>query len=513
MRGSILSSMSGTVLTDKRGTPPASRVTPARRRDTLSPGSRRAAASSTIADVCTVVAAGPLRALAVVLTALATPLVSRSLLAIVVLDIPLQVNKNLAYVESVEEFGGLGGFEISLTTIALALLYVRSVILLVASPARERIRPAARISRPLALYLGFAALSATTAADASLSLRELFLLTELFLLYLYLVTWVRTADDLRFVTAMLMTGLVLESLIMIYGAYVGETFWVGGVRIRVDTAGGLVRAGGTVGPPNSAAAYLSLLIAPTVSVLMTNTRRSVKAAAICCAAVAAAALVVTQSRGGWFAVLISLAVVWFGAARHSLRALVVPIVSAVLIALVVIFSGDIITSRLTEDDQGSAESRFPLMQTAMQIIRDQPLLGVGPNNYSTAMKQYGAVYGYWGDWVYTVHNKFLLVWAETGVGGLVSFVWFLIETIRLGWNGWRAKDPLWSPLALGFAAAVIGHAEHLNLDMFNARSQIELLWVIAAIVALIQARVGTTSGPVITRASAFAVASPRHQQG
>src|SRR5439155_8442376 len=123
----------------------------------------------------------------------------------------------------------------------------------------------------------------------------------------------------------------------------------------------------------------------------------------------------------------------------------------------------------------------------LEIIRDHPLLGVGPNNYSVAMKEYGAVYGKWGDWAYTVHNKFLLVWAETGLGGLIAFSWFLAATIHLAWKGWKTDDPWLSPLALGFMAALIGHIVHMQVDLFSARPQVEMLWVIAALVAVIHA--------------------------
>jgi len=143
------------------------------------------------------------------------------------------------------------------------------------------------------------------------------------------------------------------------------------------------------------------------------------------------------------------------------------------------------------------------MRTALEMIRDHPLLGVGPNNYSVAMKQYGAIYGKWGDWVYTVHNKLLLVWAETGPGGLVAFLWFLAATIRLGWQGWKAGDPWLSPLALGFTAALIGHIVHMQVDLFSARPEVQLLWVVAALVAVIDFAARDRDHPTSLGAPAF----------
>jgi O-antigen ligase len=213
----------------------------------------------------------------------------------------------------------------------------------------------------------------------------------------------------------------------------------------------------------------------------------VKTLAVVSTGLAGLALVLTQSRGGWFAVLLSLALLWLADVHRHGRWLAVPAIATALVSLVLLFPQSPITERLTGDDQGSSRGRLPLMRTALEIIRDHPLLGVGPNNYSVAMKQYGAVYGKWGDWTYTVHNKFLLVWAETGIGGLAAFLWFLWGTIRLGWSGWKASDPSLSPLALGFTAALIGQMVHMQVDLFNARPQVEMLWVLAALVAVIHA--------------------------
>jgi len=443
-----------------------------------------------ICEACTLAWSLPLLAVTTFLSALTGELVPRILLSLVLVDIPFHLERGFLFREDAAEFGQLPEFYLSLTTVALVLLYVRRAILAVAAPAREPVRSAARISRPLGLYVGFAILSTMTAVDVSLSLRELLLLVQTFLVYVYIVRWVRARDEIRLMMGTLLICLALESLVMFYTHHVGETLslpilW----QIRVDAdarAVGNVRVGGTVGSPVAAATFLSLLIAPALAVLVTNLRYSFRLLAAGSAALGAAALVLTQSRGGWLAVLLSIAILGLKVVRHRGRwiaaAVVIPLLTSV-----VLFSSNIITTRLTGDDQGSAQSRFPLMKTALAVIQDHPLLGVGPNNYTLAMRRYGAVYGKWGDWVYTVHNKFLLVWAETGLGGLIAFIWFMASTIRLGWKGWKAADPLLSPLAFGFTAALIGHVVHMQLDLFSGRPQVQMLWVVAALVAVIDA--------------------------
>jgi O-antigen ligase len=449
-----------------------------------------------IRQICVAAACQPLLAVSALLTSLTGRLVPRVLLGMVLLDIPFQFETSFLYREDADEFGGLGAFGVSVTTLALVLLYLRWAMLTVTAPGRQPVRSSARTGRSLGLYLGFVMLSTMTAADVSLSLRELLLVVQTFLLYVYIVTWVRTRDDVHFVVIGLLISLAFESLVMLYATHVGETSSLPGLRrIQVDSeasAEGVLRVGGTVGAPNSAAAYLTLLIAPAMAVLLTKIRRSVKTLAVVSTGLAGLALVLTQSRGGWFAVLLSLALLWLADVHRHGRWLAVPAIATALVSLVLLFPQYPITERLTGDDQGSSRGRLPLMRTALEIIRDHPLLGVGPNNYSVAMKQYGAVYGKWGDWTYTVHNKFLLVWAETGIGGLAAFLWFLWGTIRLGWSGWKASDPSLSPLALGFTAALIGQLVHMQVDLFNARPQVEMLWVLAALVAVIHAGTRTS---------------------
>jgi hypothetical protein len=70
---------------------------------------------------------------------------------------------------------------------------------------------------------------------------------------------------------------------------------------------------------------------------------------------------------------------------------------------------------------------------------------------------------------------------------LITFLWFLAATIRLGWLGWRARDPWFSPVALGFTCALIGHVVHMQVDLFTERPQVEMLWIAAALLSIIHA--------------------------
>ena len=82
--------------------------------------------------------------------------------------------------------------------------------------------------------------------------------------------------------------------------------------------------------------------------------------------------------------------------------------------------------------------------------------------------------------LYVVHNKFLLVWAETGSGWDSSFIAFLGISIYRGWKTWQRNDAVLSILALAFSAAIIGQVAHMMVEIFDARTQIQALWLVAA---------------------------------
>jgi O-antigen ligase len=408
------------------------------------------------------------------------------LLAIVLLDIPLQIDSNFDYREEPAELGALGGFNVSLTTLMLTGLYVGWLIEAAVKRGGGRVpTPSIRLALPLAMYVLFVLVSVVTAQDLGLYARGAFLILQVFFVFVYLTSWIRTRDDVRFVVTMLLCGLLLESAIILIAAQSAEGFALPGLRVLVDRSTadiGGPRFYGSLGSPINAAAYLEMLLAPAVAVLATRLGRFVKIVAVLGLGLGSIALIGTLSRASWVAAALSIAVTCLAFKQRGRRLrLAIPLLLMIFIAGVVVMFQSTISTRLTADDVGSARARVPLMVTALEIIGDHPQLGVGANNYVAALPRYESTFP--GEWLYTVHNRYLLVAAETGLGGLIAFVWFLAVTIRRGWVRWRRKDVLLSPLALGLTAALAGQMVHMLVDIFNSRSAVQLLWVVAALIA------------------------------
>jgi putative inorganic carbon (HCO3(-)) transporter len=414
---------------------------------------------------------------------LTSDFVPRILLAVVILDIPFQFGTHLYYREKDAALGALGGLSISATTLALAGLYLswfaRSYV-----KRTSEASASLHVNLPLLLYLAITAVSVTVAHNVSLSLFEVALLLEACLVYFYMANNVRTRQDVVFVVSLLLVGCLLESLVNIILQFTGmpSTIWGAPTQIQIeaDPRQSFMRIGGTVGSPNFAAAYLSIMLASAASIMFTNLDRSLKWLAIAVLGLGGVALIFTFSRGGWMAATLAVTLIClFGYRRcgFSLRA---PIALTLILGLLCLPFQNVISARLLEDDKGSAESRIPLMKLALRIFEDNPVLGVGANNFTVVMDRY-LTSDFREGWLFAVHNKYLLILAETGIVGLLAFLAFLLDALRKGWQCWVHRDPLLSSLALGFTAGIAAHMLHMTVDVFRGRPTQQLLWLVAGL--------------------------------
>lgn len=402
------------------------------------------------------------------------------LLAVIIIDIPFGLDTHLNYREEVASLGSLGGLCISATTIALAALYVLWTARLLAG-AEPRSRSILKASLPASLYVALVAASMAVAGDATLAFYEFFTLSQALLLFIYVVGTVRTRGDVLFIVGMLMVALVLEGVVVLVLQAVGQSASIAGISGSVfSTGGGVGRGAGTTGSPNVTASYLAMLLAPSLAVLLAKLGGVHRWLALSALGTGALALLLTFSRGGWLAFGISMAVLCLLAWHRGWLSTWVPLAVGALMLISAFAFQDTVLARLF--DEGAAMSRLPLIEISLRMVGSQPLLGIGANNYGTAISEFaGPEFG--GEWLYTVHNKYLLVMAETGVAGLLAFLLFLAATLRGGWRLWKSEDRVISLLALGFTAALLGQMAHMAVDIFNNRTQVQMLWLVAGLLA------------------------------
>jgi len=404
----------------------------------------------------------------------------RVLLGIILLEIPLRLDVHLGYHETEAAYGALGGWNISVTTICLGVLYAGWLI----RAALGKTRDASWWVRgivPGVVYLGVVALSVVVAQSPLFAMFELFLILQAFLIFLYLFRWVRSTGDVRFVVSLLMIGLALESICMLGLYAVGHSVQIAGVFARLDVGS---RVGGTIGSPNEAASYLTLMLPVALGVILANWSRRSRVLAIAGFALGVAALITTQSRGGWIGFVAAVSLFLAAALVRRRISIAIPAAVCTMAAVAAFAFQGVIVARLTAYDRGAAYSRVTLMEVAMQVIEEAPILGSGANNFVVAMQPYSQSSDHRGAFMYVVHNRHLQVWAETGLVGLAAWLVFLFTSLARGWRAWRADDPFLAPLALATVAGIAGETLHMTVEVFGGRSQMQMLWVLAALAAV-----------------------------
>jgi O-antigen ligase len=406
----------------------------------------------------------------------------RLLLGIVILEIPIQVDTYLFFQERWTEYGAIGGINVSITTFCLAGLYAMWLGKFAAA-AGYPCRGQWFFGYAAAAYLGCAFASLCVAQEPRLAINSILLLVQACLIYHYVANRVQSTADVVFVATMLIGALAMQGMIMLGLFALGESIQLGPIAGMITEE---LRVGGTLGSPVTGATYLALSMAPALAVLATPLPPRYKLLAIAALVLGGIGLLLTLSRGAWLAVAASVGLLLVLAWYRRLVSVWLPATLAIMLLLIGFAFQESIANRLLGDDEGSAESRVPLIYLAGEMISEQPLTGIGINHATIVGSQYAASLQYRSEWFYTIHNKYLLEWVELGVFGLAAFVWFLLSTLRHGWAAWQRRDRVLSPLALGLLLAIVGQMLHMTVDVFNSRAQVQSLWLCAGLIVALR---------------------------
>jgi len=180
------------------------------------------------------------------------------------------------------------------------------------------------------------------------------------------------------------------------------------------------------------------------------------------AAITGAASVLSLSRAGWLALA---AVVVIVALFHPRRLLLIgaPAVAAALLGLVVPGARERILVEFNLASRfNSVGLRFSLWRSALDMLVHQPLFGGGLAGFHTSLKPYQE--RDYGEQQIYPHNLFLNFWSETGLVGLVGFLWTALQVLRSALRGLGA-DPWARTLSIGLLAALAAIFIHGQVDV------------------------------------------------
>lgn len=123
----------------------------------------------------------------------------------------------------------------------------------------------------------------------------------------------------------------------------------------------------------------------------------------------------TQSLGAFSGLFLGITICLY--LRGKLRKRGLLILSGLLV-----MAGVILIIRLKAPGQHiqplfSAAMRLAYWQETIQLIKSHPFIGIGPGNFDLPHSRYA-------------HNSYLQLWAETGIFGLLAFIWLIFSIIK-----------------------------------------------------------------------------------
>ena len=147
---------------------------------------------------------------------------------------------------------------------------------------------------------------------------------------------------------------------------------------------------------------------------------------------------------GWVPPLIGLCLlVWL---RWPRGALLLGVAGALLLLLNV----PTLQRFLVNPNQYSILTRSAAFSIVLEIVKANPLLGVGPANYYYYTPLY-PILGYYLR--FNSHNNYVDILAQTGLVGTFFFAWFALATGRAGW---RLRRQFQDGFARGYIASCLG---------------------------------------------------------
>ncbi len=389
---------------------------------------------------------------------------------------------------------------LSLIDIAVLTLYPMWIIRALTNRNAEKvIWPAGGV--PILLFIVWGALSMFNAPNKLLSSLEVACFVKTFLCYFYLANNLKTKKDIWFAARCFMAGMFLQSLIGLAQQALHRNLGLDFFGERKEekmmkAVGGsdpVFRIGGTLGHPTFFGGYLAALLPISLAMFLLPGQLIKRFVTGLVFALGFLVLIFSYCRSAWIVSAVSFLVLLFGWFRDFFKTRAVkmaPILGVLLLGLCIVLPFySRIHSRLTDDDKGSTESRIPQWKMGFEMIKAHPFLGVGLNNYNVVSEMYEPYVAdentntrvfFYGT---KIHNVYLGVASQAGLGGLFFYILFLWNVIRHGWKKIKLTNDKETALILtGMVLGLTGMLVHEAMHTGNISGNMTL-WTVAACLA------------------------------
>jgi putative inorganic carbon (hco3(-)) transporter len=387
-------------------------------------------------------------------------------------SIPLDFDVHLVYREYVGTYNGILLNITDLAFFGLAASWLYDLLVL----KTHRLRFYPRAVFPAACLLLVQTASLVNASDVSFAVFSLIQNTKAFFFFLFLVNRLQNVDDFELMWTLLLWCLILESAICT-AQFITRTNYTTAMNTAEDFGEELFRVGGTTGSPNVTGSYIASLLPIPIVALVSKLRAKPSWLPWISALWGFIALILTQTRGAWisFAVGILLFLLISGRLRHLWR---IFLGAGAAGGLLFFIFRKVVIERFSEGLE-TLIYRLNLMQSAFEMIRSHPLLGIGINNYAAVMDDYVPFFLTQERWI--VHNHYLLVAAETGLLGFGCFLFLLFTVFGSIRQARKSQNRLVSVFSTSIFFSLLIFCFQMMMESLDGRISDAHFWLIAGI--------------------------------
>ncbi len=248
-------------------------------------------------------------------------------------------------------------------------------------------------------------------------------------------------------------------------------------RIVVE---GVQRVSSVYGHPNNLGLYMGRVWPLAAGLALSARGGRARWLLGCAALLALAGLLVSFSRGAWLGAAGAVLVLALVERQRTLALLRHPaVLAAGAVVLVALVAGALAGVERLNPLGATSGVRLKTWASALAMLRDHPLLGVGLDQFRPLYPHYmhPSLAGTNEQYTAHPHNLLLDVWLRMGVAGVIAFGWLLVRFGRGVWARWRAARGDW--LLAGVAAAMVAALLHGLVDSFYFWPDLALwFWVL-----------------------------------
>jgi O-antigen ligase len=318
-------------------------------------------------------------------------------------------------------------------------------------------------------------------------------------LYLLIINVVRTPSAMRNVVwTLLAVGAFLGGLSIfqsVTGTYSNDYFGFAQSDATNDlgiVVKGVARLAGPIGEKNRYAQIMLMLVPLALFQGLSERRRLLRWTAYAIAVATSGAVILTFSRGAAVGFVMVIAIMTVLRYIKPVQLLAVGLLAASLLVAVPSYADRLTTllgvvGAVSGSDPGATVDNSILSRAteniaALNVFADHPLIGVGPNQFSSYYRQYADAVGLLSKAQdREAHNLYLATAADTGILGLICFMAVLGVTLwelARARRRWIGRRPDLANMATAFSLTVV---TYMTTGIFLHLSYERYFWLMMAL--------------------------------